>query len=209
MAERSIDGAFESVPVHPGETSLVPRLDGEVKSTKGKKLLDSAQAASSTLRYVLDEVRAVPLASNHIPANTKCVTLKQWHEYAASQSRLDKLDSKLKAFEAVGAGSRILGDRNYKEVTKMHSIGEVVKQFELHVWLLEHAIKGKIVKYRDDAGNGTYEWSISHHYRPSAGAQVYYPSARRTETIEEAELLFRAYAESFMQDYEVDACKGF
>jgi hypothetical protein len=32
-------------------------------------------------------------------------------------------------------------------------------------------------------------------------------SARRMETIEEAELLFRAYAESFMQDYEVEACK--
>jgi hypothetical protein len=75
LTEKSIDEAFERFPVHSGETSLVPRLGGEAKSTKGKKLPDSAKAALSALRYALDEARAVPPPSNHIPANTKCVTL--------------------------------------------------------------------------------------------------------------------------------------
>jgi hypothetical protein len=70
-----------------------------VKSTKGKKSPDSAKAALSALRYALDEAGAVPPASNHIPANTKCVTLKQRREYAVMRSGLDKPDSKLKAFD--------------------------------------------------------------------------------------------------------------
>lgn len=98
---------------------------------------------------------------------------------------------------------------NFREVTKVHPIGEVVKQFELHVPPLEHAIKGKIVKYTDDDGNATYTWSISHHYRPSAGAGVYYPSARTEKTLDFAEQSFRAYAESFVPDYEVKASEGF
>jgi hypothetical protein len=47
----------------------------------------------------------------------------------------------------------------FVEVIKMHSIGEVVKQFELHVPPLEHAIKGKIVKYTDENGIAAYDWS--------------------------------------------------
>jgi hypothetical protein len=69
LAEKSVDEAFERFTVHPRETSLVPWLDGEVKSTKAKKLPVSAKAALSVLRYAVDEARAVPLASNHIPAN--------------------------------------------------------------------------------------------------------------------------------------------
>ena len=69
---------------HPGETSLVPRLDDEVKSQKsGKKQLKTrAAAALKTLRYAIDELGAVPHASNHVPSNTKCVTLDQWQDYA-------------------------------------------------------------------------------------------------------------------------------
>jgi hypothetical protein len=92
----------------------------------------------------------------------------------------------------------------------MHSIGEVVKQFELHVPPLSHAIKGKIVKYTEQNGEAAYEWSISHHYKPTSSAGgVYYPSTRSLRTLEDAEQLFRAYAESFVPDYEVVACDGF
>jgi hypothetical protein len=49
----------------------------------------------------------------------------------------------------------------------MHSIGEVVKQFEFHVAPLQHPIKGKIVRSGD--GKDQYTWSISHHYRPKIG----------------------------------------
>jgi hypothetical protein len=42
----------------------------------------SAVNALSALRYALDEVGAIPPASNHIPAGQKCVSVSQWREYA-------------------------------------------------------------------------------------------------------------------------------
>ena len=91
----------------------------------------------------------------------------------------------------------------------MHSIGEIVKQFEFLVYELPHPIKGKIVKYVKD-GVTSYTWSISHHYKPSASAAgVYFPSHVTDRTLEEAEMSFRAYAESFVPDYEVVASELF
>ncbi len=89
----------------------------------------------------------------------------------------------------------------------MHLIGEVVKQFEFHVSPLPYAIKGKIVTSGD--GKDRYTWSISHHYRPSEGACVYFPSRVTSPSLEEAEEDFRAYAESFVPDYEVEPSEGF
>ena len=83
----------------------------------------------------------------------------------------------------------------------MHSIGEVVKQFEFHVAPLQHPIKGKIVRSGD--GKDQYTWSISHHYRPTEGAGLYFPSRVTTSSLEETETEFRAYAESFVPDHEV------
>jgi hypothetical protein len=99
---------------HPGETSLVPRLDGEVKSKKGKgaKLPDGAANTLDALRYALGEVGAIPPASNHIPPNTKCVTLKQWQDYYGRQTGGDMGDrdsSERKAF--FRAKSRLLRDK--------------------------------------------------------------------------------------------------
>jgi hypothetical protein len=85
---------------HPGELSLVPRLDGAVKpgKTKPNKLPKNADLALSALKYALDEVGAIPPACSHIPANTKCVTVQQWREYSYMRSAADKPDTKLKAF---------------------------------------------------------------------------------------------------------------
>lgn len=91
----------------------------------------------------------------------------------------------------------------------MHSIGEVVKQFELHVPPLLYAIKGKIVKYSSRDGKVEYTWSISHHYSGRSGAGIYYPDHRSSPTLEGAEEDFRAYAESFVADYKVEPCEGF
>ena len=92
----------------------------------------------------------------------------------------------------------------------MHSIGEVVKQFEFHVPTLRHVIKGKIVKYTPDDGEVYYHWSISHHYKPAAGAVgVYFPSRVSGRSLDEAEMDFRAYAEIFVPDYEVIANECF
>jgi hypothetical protein len=85
---------------HPGEFSLVPRLDGTVRQgkTKPRKLPKNADLALSALKYALDQVGAIPPASNHIPANVKCVTVQQWREYSYMRSGADKPDTKLKAF---------------------------------------------------------------------------------------------------------------
>jgi hypothetical protein len=91
----------------------------------------------------------------------------------------------------------------------MHLIGEVLKQFELHVPPLRHAIKGKIVKYISADGEAQYVWSISHHYKGASGAGVYYPSRVSSPSLGEAEVNFRAYAESFVPDYEVKPNEGF
>jgi hypothetical protein len=85
----------------------------------------------------------------------------------------------------------------------MHSIGEIVKQFEFHVPQLRHAIKGKIVKSVSEDGEANYSWSISHHYQPAAGAGVYFPSHLTCPSLGEAEALFRAYAQSFVPNYKV------
>jgi AAA domain len=88
------------VEEHPGETSLVPRLDGEVKPKSNKrKLPSSAQNALTALQYALNKVGAILPASNHILPNTKGVTIKQWREYAYLRSGLDKQDSKKKDFD--------------------------------------------------------------------------------------------------------------
>jgi AAA domain len=88
---------------HPGEFSLVPRLDGDVKPKKAsqskRKLPASAQNALTALRYALDEVGEIPPASNHIPAKTKCITIKQWRDYFYIRSTQDKQDTKRRAFD--------------------------------------------------------------------------------------------------------------
>jgi hypothetical protein len=66
--------------------------------TKPKKLPKNADLALSALKYALDEVGAIPPACNHIPANTKCVTVQQWREYSYMRSAADKPDTKLKNF---------------------------------------------------------------------------------------------------------------
>jgi hypothetical protein len=84
----------------------------------------------------------------------------------------------------------------------MHSIGEVVKQFEFHVSQLPHAIKGKIVKDTSGDGKNRYTWSISHHYHGL------FPSRVTSDSLEEAEALFRAYAENFVPE-QVERSEGF
>jgi hypothetical protein len=90
----------QEVEEHPGEFSLVPRLDGDVTQRKDKlkKLPKTADHALSALKYALTEVGAIPPACNHIPANTKCVTVQQWREYSYMRSGADKTDTKLKSF---------------------------------------------------------------------------------------------------------------
>jgi hypothetical protein len=90
----------QEIKEHPGEFSLVPRLDGTVKpgKTKPRKLPKNADLALSALKYALEEVGAIPPACSHIPPNTKCVTVQQWREYSYMRPAADKPDTKLKSF---------------------------------------------------------------------------------------------------------------
>jgi len=91
----------------------------------------------------------------------------------------------------------------------MHSIGEVVKQFEFYVPGLQHPIKGKIVNRISEGGKADYTWSISHHYKFKDEAGVYHPSTVTFDSLEEAETLFRTYAQHFVADFEVRANEDF
>jgi AAA domain len=77
--------------------SVTPGSPDE-NGVSAKRLPSSAENALSALRYALDEVGAIPPASNHIPAGQKAVRVDQWRTYADMRSALDKPDSKLKAF---------------------------------------------------------------------------------------------------------------
>jgi hypothetical protein len=84
----------QDIPEHPGETSLVPRLDGSARyKTVKRKLPDSAALALEALNYALDEAGAIPPVSNHIPANTKCITIDQWKDYAGRLAGTDIKDN--------------------------------------------------------------------------------------------------------------------
>ena len=88
----------QEVEEHPGEFSLVPRLDAAANTKRNRKLSDSATNVLNALSYALGEAGEVPPASNHIPNNVKCVTLKQWRDYFNKRTVLDKPDSREKAF---------------------------------------------------------------------------------------------------------------
>ena len=62
---------------------MVPVAVQPVKQkTKQVKLTKSAKIALAALRDAMDDLGAVPPASNHIPQNTKTVTIEQWRDYA-------------------------------------------------------------------------------------------------------------------------------
>ena len=78
------------------------------------------------------------------------------------------------------------------------SVEKVVSQFIAQVDGLEFAIKGRITELVDTETNSKFQWSISHHYRPSeSAAGVYYPSALSAKTVEEAEFLLLSYMKNF------------
>jgi hypothetical protein len=90
----------------------------------------------------------------------------------------------------------------------MAVVSEVVKQFYVYVEGLNHAVAGKITK-STIGGEPCFTWHISHHYKPTASAGVYYPSEVTTSSLEDTECLFRAYAESFVADHQVVANQYF
>jgi len=69
--------------------------------TKTRKMPKSDEKALRALRKAIDEMGKVPPASNHIPQNTKTVTVEQWQTYAIKMgiSPTDTDDAKRVAFK--------------------------------------------------------------------------------------------------------------
>lgn len=65
-----------SCVIVPADGATPMRRAAVPKLTKGAKI------ALAALHYALDECGTIPPASNHIPQNVKCVTVKQWRDYA-------------------------------------------------------------------------------------------------------------------------------
>lgn len=74
---------------------------------------------------------------------------------------------------------------------------EIVKQYMFWVEGLEHTVKGRISRSLDPNAGEPFRYEISHHYKPSAKAGVYYPSVVSADTLEHAEMHLFAYANAF------------
>lgn len=81
----------------------------------------------------------------------------------------------------------------------------VLKSFRFAVSGLMEDVVGEIrQQVRPEGSEYPFSWWISHHYRPSEGAAtIYYPSRTSADSAEEAEMMLRAYAESFVADFGV------
>ncbi len=85
----------------------------------------------------------------------------------------------------------------------MVEVGEVLKEYEFRVSTLRYTVKGRVTKFVTSTGSEQYQWTISHHYRPSIAAGVYYPSKTTFSTFEDAEASLRGYAGTFVPNIEV------
>ena len=84
-----------------------------------------------------------------------------------------------------------------------------MKQYEFEVENMRHPVRGKIVKHVSNDGSESFTWSISHHYLPSVGAGVYFPSNLTTDNLEETEALFQMYAINFTAAHQVEKNEDF
>jgi hypothetical protein len=97
-SEEGANWTFSLHPMEIGETKAgqpitacsvnidrMPSSEPISKPTSNRGIPKSAQTALRALREAIDEVGAVPPASNHIPPKVKTVTVKQWRQYAYSR----------------------------------------------------------------------------------------------------------------------------
>jgi hypothetical protein len=86
-------------------------------------------------------------------------------------------------------------------------IYQIVKEYKISIDGLNFEIKGRVLKRvsGDEGLTVDFKWEISHYYKPSDGATVYYPSQDHAETAERAEQLLIHYLTHFTNiDIEVN-----
>jgi hypothetical protein len=81
---------------------------------------------------------------------------------------------------------------------------EIVKEFKFQIQGMDFPVRAKIVRRCPPDGPETFEWTVSHFYKPSAKAGTPYVPSRRTEiSLVKAEISMRAYVEQFSSSYDV------
>lgn len=86
-------------------------------------------------------------------------------------------------------------------------IYEIMKEFKISVDNLDFEIQGRLLKRisGESEFNVDYKWEISHYYRPTDGATVYYPSQNYAATLKKAEQLLLKYMTPFTNiDVEIN-----
>ncbi len=90
---KDVDGeTVNSCVIVPAESDIGQALDRKVRGAK--------KAALDLLRKAIEEAGSVPPTSNHIPPNTRTISVETWRNYAyqGTITESDKPDSRQKAF---------------------------------------------------------------------------------------------------------------
>jgi hypothetical protein len=116
---RDADGNVTTAPV------VVPAAPGEAApaKTKAPTTAKGTQSGFRSLVYALNEVGQVAAVSNHIPANTKVVTIDQWREYAY-RSGISAGDSRARQKAFATAFEKLVG-------------GGKIAVWDPHVWVVQ------------------------------------------------------------------------
>lgn len=71
---------------------------------------------------------------------------------------------------------------------------KVLEEFVFWPTNTNHTIKGRICEIIGPEDRHGYTWTISHHYRPTKSAGIYYPSVITAGSFDEAKNHLFAYA---------------
>jgi hypothetical protein len=84
-------------------------------------------------------------------------------------------------------------------------VARIVEEYVLWTKEVEYSVKGRVIEHVGGPNSDrSYEWEISHHYRPSlSAAAVYYPSARTGTSAAEVRALMLTYLKGF-QNIDVE-----
>ncbi len=94
----NLDTVVDGEPIN--SCVIVPTDDCMEQQTRERKVKGAKKVALDLLRKAIDEAGSVPPASNHIPPNTRTVSVETWRTYAyqGTITESDKPDTRQKAF---------------------------------------------------------------------------------------------------------------
>lgn len=78
------------------------------------------------------------------------------------------------------------------------SIYEVVKEFVVRVDGFDEPIKARVIKNLYTKTDFEFQWEVSHYYKPTEDAGIYYPDNRLGRTYEDCRNVMFYYLKSFV-----------